>query len=282
MPGKIRPLSSQELGVIAKELGILEGSHFKSFYELREGSFLITFSKERRETAVYVNLASTVNITEFKERDTKPTEFALSLRKRLDGSRVEGVEQHGSDRILVIGFGGKEEKRLIIEMFGRGNLLLLDKDGVIEQVYAGRDFSERSVKRGALYAFPQQRGRPAPGSKSERLAEVGGRYQTLSALLDSEYMQERSSEENPEKARELEELGASVEKLKRQIDEMREKGKEYKEVANGIFARMREINELLEAAKKSKARSADGLQGVGNIKVKRLDAKRKTVTIELD
>ncbi len=284
MPGKIRPLSSAELHVIAEELQAIVSSHFKNFYELREGSFLIAFSKERRETDVYVNLANTVNITEFREKVGAPTEFALAVRKRLDGSRVESVEQHGTDRILVIRFSGKEERRMVIEMFNKGNLLLVSKDGIIEQAYSSRDFKERSVRRSMLYSFPEQKGRATHEAESERLESMKEKgFKTLSQLMDSLFAEERSAAAvNPEKNREVEELRKSVEKLRRQIDEMRANGEQYKRIANRIFERMREVNELLEQARKSKARRAEELTPSAGIAVKRVDAKKKTVTVEMD
>jgi predicted ribosome quality control (RQC) complex YloA/Tae2 family protein len=280
--GRIRALSSIELGIIAKELEVLVSSYFKNFYELEENSFLLTFSKERREIAVYVNLARTVNLTEFKERTHAPTEFALAVRKKLESNRVESVMQHDSDRILVIAFSGKEKRRMIIEMFDRGNLLLLNKDGIIELAYRNRSFRERSVRRGVAYSFPQQRGSVHRQAESEMLKEVeSGKFASLSALLDSLYLEERRTQTNPEKSREAEELRKSIEKLRKQIEEMKSKEDEYKRIASRIFERMGEVNELLAQVKKSRAKSAEEL-GATNIKVKRLDAKKKTVTIELD
>ena len=278
----MQPLSSAELGVVAGELGAIVSSYFKNFYELGKGSFLITFSKERKETAVYVNLANTINITQFRERASQPTEFALALRKGLEGSRVAGVEQHGTDRILVIELSGKEEKRLIVEMFGKGNLILINNRGIIENVYSSVSFSDRSLRKGVQYAFPQQRGKPKADAESERLEEVGKRFATLSELLDSLYAEERSTQINPEKSRESEELRKSIEKLHKQIEEMGIRSEECKKVANGIFARMHEINELLERVRKSRARSAAELGDTGRIMVKRLDAKRKTIAVELE
>jgi predicted ribosome quality control (RQC) complex YloA/Tae2 family protein len=309
VPSRIRALSSKELGAIAKELGVLASSYFKNFYELSEGAFLITFSKERKEIAVYVNLARTINLTEFKEKSDAPTEFVLALRKKLDGSRVESVEQHKSDRILIISLSGKAEGRLIIEMFDKGNLLFVNRENLIELVYRGRSFKERSLRKSMIYVFPQQRGKAGAvhdleGAEEPRAYEKEGAYvdfamapvpeyeqdpavsvrkfETMSALLDSLYLNERSSKVSPEKIREIEELQKSIEKLRKQVEETRSSSEEYKKVANRIFERMKEINELLAHASKSKVKSADELKGFGNINVKRVDAKRKTITVELD
>lgn len=308
MPNMIRGLSSIEIGVIARELGSLVSSYFKNFYELDEGSFLLTFSKERKEVSVYVNLAKTINETEFREKTGTPTEFALAVRKKLGGSRVESVTQHESDRILVISFSGKEDRKLIIEMFDKGNLLLVNNENIIELVYRGRSFKERSVRKSMVYVFPLQRGKTSNDAGLEkiepRMYEKDGEYldfalapmpkyeqdpaikmrgfDTLSRLLDVIYLKERSSEVSPEKSGEIEELQKSVEKLKKQAEDMRVKSEEYRKIASRIFERMNGVNELIDHVAKTKARSAEELKGFGNINVKRVDAKRKTITIELD
>jgi predicted ribosome quality control (RQC) complex YloA/Tae2 family protein len=283
VPSKIRALSSAELGLIAKELGVLVSSYFKNFYELKDGSFLITFSKERKESAVYISLAKTINLTEFREKSEAPTEFALSVRKRLEGSRVESVEQHESDRILVIGFSGKEQRKMIVEMFDRGNLLLLNNQNIIELVYSSRSFKERSMRKSMVYVFPQQRGKKSPDADLERLREVeSGKFASLSKLLDSLYLEERSTEVSAEKSREVEELQKSIEKLRKQAEEMKLKGEECKKAANRIFERMNELNSLIAHVGKIKPKDADELRGFGNINVKSIDAKRKTMKVELD
>jgi len=122
---------------------------------------------------------------------------------------------------------------------------------------------------------------PVPEYEQDPAVSVR-KFETMSALLDSLYLNERSSKVSPEKIREIEELQKSIEKLRKQVEETRSSSEEYKKVANRIFERMKEINELLAHASKSKVKSADELKGFGNINVKRVDAKRKTITVELD
>lgn len=289
---------------------MLRSSHFKNFYEVREGAFLIVFSKDRKELAVYVNLARTINLTEFREKAGQPSAFAVAFRKSIDGCVVERVEQHGSDRILTVALGGRSKKRLVVEMFDKGNLLVLDEKGVIELIYRSRSFKDRELRKGVVYSFPPEKGKTeiyddgnaqatepriyeksgeyldfaiAPVERYEKDKGVKARrFERLSALLDSLYMGERTTEVNEEKVREAEELNASLKKLREQTDNMKSRSVEYRKVASRIFERMNEINELLAHVSKSRAKSERELDSIGSIRVKKLDAKKKIVTVELD
>ncbi len=308
----MRGLSSIELSVIVNELGQITSSYFKNFYELKEDSFLITFSKERKETSVYINLAKTINETEFKEKTEAPTEFTLAARKKLDGSKVESIKQHGTDRIIIFEFLGREQKKMIVEMFDKGNLLIVNSDNIIELVYSGRSFKERSLRKGMVYVFPAQRGKTTQYSVEQekskelepRIYEKKGEYldfalmpmpkykgdseiterkfPTLSKLLDELYLKERTTEFNPEKSREAEEFRVSTDKLRKQIEEMKLKSEEYKKIANKIFENMNEINSVITHVRNNKVKSAEEMKSFGNINVKKVDPKKKTVTIEVD
>ncbi len=307
MPG-IRPLSSTEIALIARELGgALQDAYFKSFYELDGGSFLMTFSRERKERAVFVSLGRSAHLTEFREGKKEPTHFATSVRKALDACRLRKIEQHGTDRILVMEFGGRRNVSVVLEMFGKGNIVLVDDRGLVELAYRSVSFSDRSLRKGMLYSFPALRGRAGGGGVPERPESVlyvrdgeplgfgigpvqeyeqdGGiskeRFESMSKLLDSLYLEERSSGKDEEKARQAEELGKSLEKLRTQIKENEREAKECREAANAIFGRMHELNRLLAQARKMKAKEAGDLEGVPDIRVKKVDAKKKSVTVEL-
>jgi predicted ribosome quality control (RQC) complex YloA/Tae2 family protein len=309
VPG-IRPLSAEEIALIASELrdGLLD-AYFKSFYELGGGSFLMTFSRERKERAVFVSLGRSVHLTEFREEKKEPTRFTAGVRKALDACRLTGIERHGTDRILVMEFGGRRNVSVVLEMFGKGNMVLVDDKGLVELAYRSVSFSDRSVRKGMLYSFPAQRGRagagaggapehPEPvlyvkdgkplgfgiGPVQEYEREDGTskrRFGSLSGLLDSLYLEERSSGRDEGKARQAEELGKSLEKLRAQMKENEADARECREAANAIFGRMHELNQLLAQARKLKPKEAGELGSESGIRVKKVDAKKKSITVEL-
>ena len=154
----MRDLASIEVNVLVRELReVVLGGKFKNFYELGEGSFLLAIAKDGNEHDIFVRLNKAICETAFKEQQAgEPTQFTLGIRKRLERCTVSRVEQYGFDRIVLIGFDhAGEEKTLVIEMFGKGNVLLVNKESLAELVYKNLGYKGREQHKNMLYAFPK-------------------------------------------------------------------------------------------------------------------------------
>jgi predicted ribosome quality control (RQC) complex YloA/Tae2 family protein len=373
----MRDISGIELNVAASELRYeLENLFFKSFYELGDGAFLLALSKGSKETDVYIRLNKTVNETTFKEQSTAPTQFAQNVRKALAGMRVKGIQQHAFDRIIAIDLAGRENKKLIVELFGKGNLLIVKYDNLTELAYRNVSFKDRSARKNMLYGFPKSES-IGPGEADAEtvgriVAEVGalpdrliaalakrigigplyiediiaragldprgladnqgiaeGRlaeellafferarspepriysdetgfvdfaivplkkyeddhkikaetFDTLNHLLDRLYIEERSTGLDENKAREIRELEASVEKLKVQMKSEAETSVSYVEIGNLIFGHMHELNDMIAKIKKAKPKSAEEFKDrFDRIVINKIDPKSKIATVEL-
>jgi predicted ribosome quality control (RQC) complex YloA/Tae2 family protein len=374
----MREIAAIEISALVRELSDrFSSSYFKNFYEISQNSFLIVFSKERKDIAMYINLTRAINETEFKEKAEAPSEFALEMRKKLDGCKVRGISQHKRDRIVIVDLLGKEDRKLVIEMFDKGNILLLNKEGIIDLAYMNKSFRNRSIRKGMVYSFPESKAKnfeakgegevrlelqemkgseqklivalsrvfnlgpaylenainkagldanaPAKSQEIERsrlakemanllsaidkpeptlykkddacidfaiapLAKYEKdrnvqqvRFEKLSKLLDSVYMNERTTKLDIDKVKEIEELRSSIEKQKAQIEELKAKEGDYKKIATKIFEHMNEINALLDEARKRKVKDVAEIgPQFGNINVKGVDPKRKSIRIEMD
>lgn len=150
-------ITALELGVALRELKpVLEGSFLKKFYDLGDGAFRMSFHNQDGNVEVYCKLLVTLNKTSFKEEVGEATKFAMAVRKRIEDSKVVGVYQHGSDRIAVLEFSTHEGKyRMLLEMFGKGNLVILNESGKIELCSMQINYRERSVRPGFDYVFPK-------------------------------------------------------------------------------------------------------------------------------
>jgi predicted ribosome quality control (RQC) complex YloA/Tae2 family protein len=150
-------LTSLELGAVVDELRPrLANSFMKKFYDLGNGSFRMSFHGTSGNVEVYCRLLVTINETRFKEEVGEATPFAMAIRKRIEDSKVLDLYQHGSDRIVVFEFAKKDERyRLFVEMFGKGNLILVNSAGKIELCSRLINFRERSVRPGFEYVLPK-------------------------------------------------------------------------------------------------------------------------------
>jgi len=88
----------------------------------------------------------------------QPSMLAQTLRTQLENARVTGLRQVGFDRLLRLDLErGDGPRALVLELFGDGNLVLLDGAGTILLPMRAGEFSARRVRKGEPYV-------PPPGS----------------------------------------------------------------------------------------------------------------------
>jgi predicted ribosome quality control (RQC) complex YloA/Tae2 family protein len=87
-----------------------------------------------------------------RDNPTRPPGFAMELRKHL--GKIDSVKQRGFDRILEIESG---DTRLICEIFGKGNFILVKDDKIIGALRQ-EEWADRDILVGETYVYPE----PAP------------------------------------------------------------------------------------------------------------------------
>lgn len=109
----------------------------------------------------------------------EPPMFCMLLRKHLEGSVIDAIEQVGFERIVHIDFrtrnelGDLSEKQLIIELMGRhSNVILIDKDSgrIIDSMkhLTSAVNRYRTVLPGETYVSPPDQGKLNPLDLSEK------------------------------------------------------------------------------------------------------------------
>ena len=91
-------------------------------------------------------------VSELPPAPKNPSGFSMYLRKFIEGGKVLSIEQKGIERVIIFTIGkGPNEYKLIVELFDEGNLILADKDNVIQNALAKKRFKERDIVSGAVY-----------------------------------------------------------------------------------------------------------------------------------
>ncbi len=167
-------ITALELGLVIRELkGKVVGSYLKKFYDLGGDSFRISFHSGSGNFVVYCRLLSALNETAFVEESGQATNFAVAVRKRIEDSKVIDFYQHASDRIAVMEVQGKGRRyRMVIEMFGKGNLIIIDENSTIELAYKLMSYKDREIKPKLSYALPKSESVDIGGLDIEKINEV--------------------------------------------------------------------------------------------------------------
>ncbi|QKS71492.1 fibronectin/fibrinogen-binding protein [Paenalkalicoccus suaedae] len=97
------------------------------------------------------------------DNPSEPPLFCMVLRKHLEGSIVEAIEQDGLERVITFSFKGRNElgdvsyKKLKLELMGRhSNLIFLDNEMILESIkHIPPSLSQyRTVLPGQMYVSP--------------------------------------------------------------------------------------------------------------------------------
>lgn len=92
------------------------------------------------------------------ENPTTPPSFPMLLRKRIKGAHVESIKQHNFDRVVEIRVKKDKYYTIIVELFDKGNIILLDDENNIIQPLKRKLMSDRDISSKREYAFPEERG----------------------------------------------------------------------------------------------------------------------------
>jgi len=156
-------ISSLELYYLAKELKVLEGSKVDRVFHAKSTpkELVLGFhTTGQGKSFLRVILPSMIFLSDFKELSDTPTGLCMMLRKYLEGSRLKQIVQKDFERVIELKLEAKIEGktsnfRLIIELFGKGNVIFCDDDYKILNLLEQQHWKDREVKKDAVYVFPR-------------------------------------------------------------------------------------------------------------------------------
>jgi len=88
-----------------------------------------------------------------------PPAFCMALRKYLRGAWITDIVQHEFERIVTVQFKTKEGTlRLILELFGEGNIILTSEKAEILQALVFKRMRDRNILRNEVFQLPPSAG----------------------------------------------------------------------------------------------------------------------------
>lgn len=156
-------LSSLDVHFLARELGRVEDAYVDKVYQTGRDEYLFRLRKPQEGALLLIFRpgAYAALATQAPETPETPSATAMALRKHLSGARIRRVDQHEFDRILDLQLDVHgQPHRLLIELFGKGNLILTGPDQKILLVHRPETFAHRTLRRGQVFQFPPSRTNP--------------------------------------------------------------------------------------------------------------------------
>ncbi|MGB0652779.1 MAG: ribosome rescue protein RqcH [Thermoplasmatota archaeon] len=180
-------LTNVDVAALAAELSQrLVGGRFDKAFQPAKDQVLLRFRvKGLGRQDLLVQMGSYATVTRRPpENPDKPSMVARILRNTFENARLVAVRQVGFDRVLRLELErGDGRRAIILELFGDGNLLILEPDDTILLPMRGADHGVRRLRKGEPYLPPPGSNRPFEMSEEQlRLAGAAAKRDVVRLL----------------------------------------------------------------------------------------------------
>jgi predicted ribosome quality control (RQC) complex YloA/Tae2 family protein len=158
-----KDFSSFDIAAVIKELKTtLDQSRVNNIYQLDEKTVIFKLHKTDTPPIRFVMEAGRrLHVTSYAEENpAEPPAFCMALRKYLRNAWVAGIDQYEFERIVTISFRTKTGVlKLVVELFGEGNLILTNEQNVIIQALALKKMRDRDILHNVVLELPPSSGK---------------------------------------------------------------------------------------------------------------------------
>ncbi|HDQ06856.1 MAG TPA: fibronectin-binding domain-containing protein [Candidatus Bathyarchaeota archaeon] len=165
-------MTSFDVAAVTHEINELtKGAHVAKIYQIGTQTLLLKLRIPKLpRLQLLIEAGKRLHLTSYvHETPKKPSAFCMSLRKYLDNGVIKEVRQHEFERIAVTEISTRQgDFQLVSELFGAGNVILVDPEGKILQAMTYKRMRDRNILRGEPFQHPPARGRnPSKLNKQE-------------------------------------------------------------------------------------------------------------------
>jgi len=172
-----KQFTSFDIAAVIRELReVILDSRVSNVYQLDRKTLLFKLRKADRPVFwLVLGAGRRFHLTSYAvEKPRVPPGFCMALRKYLRNCWLTGVEQYEFERVVVFTFKTRVGvMRLFLELFGDGNIILVDENSKILQALSYKRMRDRNILRGESFRFPPPSGKnPLKVGKEELLEEL--------------------------------------------------------------------------------------------------------------
>ncbi len=159
----MKEFTSFDIAVVVHELKeAITKARVNKIYQFNEKTLVLKLHKTgKHPLRLVMEAGRRIHLTAYALKPPRhPPAFCMALRKHLNGAWVDDVEQYEFERVVMVHFGTKTGAfRLILELFGEGNIILTGKTGEILQALIFKRMRDRNIVRHDVFQFPPSIGK---------------------------------------------------------------------------------------------------------------------------
>ena len=152
-------LSSFDIAALVREFQQCISLRVEKIFLLGYDDMFIRLTGIKEKKTISIKLGQSMWLEQgFRtSKSVEPPTFAMLLRKYMSGKELRAITQHGFDRIVIFEF--QDNIKFIAELFGGGNLILVENNNIIQPL-TSKSWKARDVKKGYDYVFPPESADP--------------------------------------------------------------------------------------------------------------------------
>jgi predicted ribosome quality control (RQC) complex YloA/Tae2 family protein len=158
-----KEFSSFDIAAAIKELKTtLSESRVNNIHQLDEKTVIFKLHKiDLPPIRLVMEAGRRLHATSYAEENpTEPPAFCMILRKYLRGAWVAGIDQYEFERIVTVSFRTKTGLlKLVVELFGDGNIILTNEQNVIIHALAFKKMRDRDILHNVVLELPPSSGK---------------------------------------------------------------------------------------------------------------------------
>ncbi len=171
----MKNMSNVDVYTVCHELrDLLKGARVDKAYQPTKDTVLIRFHVAGKgRIDIVFQAGRRMHMTQYPLPNPKiPPNFPMLLRKYIKGATVEDIRQYNFDRIVELHVAKEQKFTLVIELFAKGNIILLDEEGKIILPLKRKLWSDRKISSKEEYKYPPKRGINPLEVKKEELEDL--------------------------------------------------------------------------------------------------------------
>ena len=157
----MKSMTNVDIHTICQELNdLLVGARVDKSFQPTKDTVVMRFHKAGTgRLDLVIQAGKRIHISQYPLTNPQnPPSFPMLLRKRVKGANVVSIEQHNFDRVVEIKMKKEETYTLIVELFAKGNIILLNESNEIILPLKRKHWSDRDISSKKEYLFPAENG----------------------------------------------------------------------------------------------------------------------------
>jgi predicted ribosome quality control (RQC) complex YloA/Tae2 family protein len=158
-----KEFSSFDISAAVKELQpMIANSRVNNIYQFGEKTIIFKLHKiDSPPIRLVVEAGRRLHATTYAEESpAEPPPFCMMLRKYLRDFWLRGIEQYEFERIVTVIFETKTGiLKMVVELFGDGNIIITNEQGIIIQALEFKKMRDRDILRNVALAYPPPSGK---------------------------------------------------------------------------------------------------------------------------